>query len=395
MTFATGVSQTCLPHHGFRRFVLLTGVEAVDNPVMLDTPVYFAFPGDLDTPSGGYHYDRRLIAGLGSLGAKVVPVALPQCSLPLANETRTEVAKILAQIPDQSIVIIDGLAFGVLDEVAAAEAERLCLVALCHHPLALETGHSERDAQLLLESERRALSFTRATLVTSEHTRQILIQQFAQSAEKVVVARPGTERVKFAECTGEPPLLLTLASLTRRKAHDLLIDALANLKDYAWRARFVGSPDFDPAWSIELRDQVRRLDLSERIEFAGPVADAQVEYQNADAFVLPSRYEGYGMVFAEALAAGLPVIGARAGAVPEVVPEGAGLLVPPDDSDALTAALRKLLTSASEREKMQSGARRAAESLPTWADTAAIVLKTLQGIGKESGQGLRMETGQR
>ena len=347
---------------------------------MLDSPIYFAFPGDLETPSGGYHYDRRLIAGLGSLGVDVVPVALPHCTIPLPAETRVEVAALLAKIPDQAIVIIDGLAFGVLDDIAAAESERLLLVALCHHPLALETGQSEQDQQLLMKSERRALGFTRASLVTSEHTRQILISQFAVPADRVVVARPGTERASFAPCAGDPPLLLTLASLTRRKAHDVLIDALANLKEVAWQARFVGSPEFDQVWANLLKDQVNRLGLSERIEFAGPVVDAQLEYQRADLFVLPSRYEGYGMVFAEALAAGLPVIGARAGAVPEVVPDGAGLLVAPDDSAALTAALHRLLTHESDRAAMRSGAQRAAKSLPAWPDTAKIVLETLQGL---------------
>lgn len=347
---------------------------------MTDLRVYFAYPGDLDTPSGGYHYDRRLIAELRAMGVEIETVSLPHCSLAMDRQTKTRVVSALAALPDQSIVIIDGLAYGALENEAAAEANRLCLVALCHHPLALETGLTDRQKLALMESERRALLCARATLVTSEHTRQVLVNQFGLPAEKIVVARPGTDKVPFSPCEGNPPRLLTLASLTRRKAHDLLIAALAQLQDTAWQARFVGSAEFDPDWANQLCEQVQSLDLSQRIEFVGTVTDTQREYQQADVFVLPSRFEGYGMVFAEALAAGLPVIAANAGAVPEVVPESAGLLVPPDDATALANALRRMLTSSPLRQRLQSGARSAAQSLPSWEDSATIVANTLHEL---------------
>ena len=147
--------------------------------------IYFAYPGDLNTPTGGYHYDRRLIEELRRIGVEVETVALPHCSSEPDQEALASVQQILAAIPDQSVVVIDGLAFGVLDELAVAESQRLKLVALCHHPLALETGHSEKIKQTLLDSERRALSCAQATIVTSEHTRQILIDQFAVPSEKI------------------------------------------------------------------------------------------------------------------------------------------------------------------------------------------------------------------
>lgn len=342
--------------------------------------IYFAYSGDLDTPTGGYHYDRRLIDELRSMGVRVETVALPRCSSVPDQQILASVQQILAAIPDQAIVVIDGLAFGVLDEMAAAEAKRLRLVALCHHPLALETGLDERERQALLASERRALSCALATVVTSEHTRQILIDQFAVPAERIAVAPPGTEWVPFAPCDGDPIRLLTVASLTRRKAHDVLIDALAPLKSLPWQARFVGGKDFDPVWALSLQKRVNALGLAQRIQFAGTVEDTQVEYQQADVFVLPSRFEGYGMVFAEALAAGLPVLAARSGAVPDVVPETAGLLVAPDDTQALTEALRQILTSEALRRRLQAGARQAATTLPTWTDTAIIVARKLEEV---------------
>ena len=348
---------------------------------MTDLSIFFAFPGDLETPTGGYRYDRRLIAELRKMGVTVETLALPHCSPMPDQQVRKAVRQTLAALPDQAVVVIDGLAFGVLDDVAVAEAQRLRLVALCHHPLALETGLDRRQRQALLDSERRALNCARATVVTSEHTRQILIDQFAVPAANIVVALPGTDRVPFAPCDGDPVRLLTVASLIRRKAHDILISALASLENLPWQARFVGGGDFDPAWAMSLRERVNRLELSQRICFAGTKDDAEVEYRQADVFVLPSRFEGYGMVFAEALAAGLPVVAARSGAVPEVVPETAGLLVAPDDSSALAEALRRLMTSESLRRRLQAGARHAAATLPSWTDSAGIVARRLEEVG--------------
>ena len=342
--------------------------------------IYFAYPGDLETATGGYHYDRRLIGELRGMGVEVETLSLPNCSVMPDQETLNSVGQTLAAIPDQSVVVIDGLAFGVLDEVAVKEARRLRLVALCHHPLALETGLDERSRQALLISERRALECASATIVTSGHTRQILINQYAVPAERVSVALPGTDQTPFAPCDGDPLRLLTLASLTRRKAHDVLIDALAPLEALPWQARFVGGMDFDPAWAKSLQERANKLGLSQRIEFAGTIEGAQAEYQQADVFVLPSRFEGYGMVFAEALAAGLPVIAARSGAVPDVVPEAAGLLVAPDDVDGLSAALQQILTSATLRQNLQAGARKVATTLPSWTDTASLVAGKLEEV---------------
>lgn len=347
---------------------------------MSDATLYFAFPGDLNTPSGGYHYDRRLIAGLRDLGLTVHELSLPSCLPELNKQARDEAAHALAALPDDALVIIDGLAFGVLDQVAEQERQRLRIVALCHHPLALETGLDAHTRTKLQASEQRALACTRATIVTSAHTRDILVEQFAVPADRITVALPGTEPVSFAPCDGDPVRLLCIASLTRRKAHDVLIEALAQLTELPWQARFVGGAEFDPQWARDLQSRVSELGLDERIEFAGSASNTQPEYQQADVFVLPSRYEGYGMVFAEALAAGLPIIAARAGAVPQVVPDSAGLLVEADDVEGLRDALHRVLSDASLRQQLQRGAREAAQNLPRWSDTAARVAQSLESL---------------
>jgi glycosyltransferase involved in cell wall biosynthesis len=347
---------------------------------MSDARIYFAYPGDLATQTGGYHYDRRLIAGLEQLGVEVECLSLPNHANDTTARFQDSARACFANIPDQSLVIVDGLAFGLLDETAVAEAERLKLVALCHHPLSLESGIDAAKKQSLLASERRALSCALATIVTSEFTAQTLIDTFDLPAEKIVVALPGTDRGEFARCQGDPPTLLTVATLTYRKGHDILIAALADLKDHSWQAEFIGGLEFDSQWVGQLREQVNSLGLAERIRFHGQVEDVRAAYLRADIFVMPSRFEGYGMVFAEALAAGLPVVATRAGAIPNVVPASAGMLVPADDVAALSKVLRQVISSTSLRAELQQGAREAAKALPTWQDCAGRVYEKLKEL---------------
>lgn len=342
--------------------------------------LYFVFPGQLETLTGGYHYDRRLIQELRGLGLEVQTIALSN-QFPFPDTHAMEEARqTLAAVPDDAVVIIDGLAFGTLDQLAEAENKRLRIIALCHHPLALESGLDPAQQRHFQASEQRALKAARAVLVTSEFTGRILTSQFAVPPDRIVVAQPGTDPAPFAPCKGNPVRLLTVASLTRRKGHDVLIEALAPLSDLPWQARFVGGRDFDPHWSEQLQQKVNRLQLQERICLVGAVERLADEFHNADLFVLPSRFEGYGMVFAEALASGLPVVAARAGAVPDLVPESAGLLVPPDDTEALTAALHSLLTREDLRRQLQAGARKAASTLPTWKDTGQCVARLIEEV---------------
>lgn len=349
----------------------------------MEIPIYFAIPGDINKLTGGYGYDRRLLAELKQIGMNIqhLPLAnsFPQANRAVLADTELQ----LAQLPDNSVVVIDGLAFGVMDDIAQRHAQRLKLIALCHHPLALENGLDDERAESLHTQEQRALACARAVVVTSDNTARILQQGFAVPEHKLSVAVPGTDKQSFAPCIGNPPVLLTVATLTQRKAHDVLIDALARIAHLPWQARFVGGDKFDVHWANYLREKVAAHSLAERIHFVGNVADLSREYAQADLFVLPSLFEGYGMAFAEALSFGLPVIAARTGAVPDLVPESAGILVPPADVAALATSLGQVLGNKAQRKQLQLGAQHAAQVLPTWADTARILGNLIQQVSKQ------------
>ena len=113
-------------------------------------------PGDLETRTGGYGYDRRIIDGLRDLGWTVHLVGLDEGFPMPAPAARARAVESFAGIPDGSIVLVDGLALGALPDEVQREAERLTIVALVHHPLAAETGLDPARAAALKVSERRA-----------------------------------------------------------------------------------------------------------------------------------------------------------------------------------------------------------------------------------------------
>ena len=358
--------------------------------------VYIVIPGDLETRTGGYGYDRRIMAGLRTLGWAVHLVALDE-GFPLpAPAARERAARALAAIPAGALVLIDGLALGALPEEIEREAGRLRIVALVHHPLAAETGIDPALAAALESSERRALAATQAVIVTSRATAAALAS-YGVTAERVTVVEPGTDPAplarrsalgsKLSTVSEEPsPLrpqpsevaLLCVATLTPRKGYELLIKALAAIPQRNWRLTCAGSVDRDAATAARVRALIRDGGLDDRVALVGDMDAAAVaqEYDRADVFVLPTLYEGYGMAVAEALARGLPVVSTATGAIEDLVRD-AGIIVPPGDLAAFTAAVSSVIGDPELRARLGERARVARERLPTWDAAAAAMADAL------------------
>lgn len=345
--------------------------------------VWFAIPGDPETLTGGYVYARHLKAALAEIGWTVHPLALSS-SFPDPSPGDLEATRqMLALLPAGAVVLFDGLAFGALPP-ALLEGLPLRIAALVHHPLALETGLSPTAATHLKTSERAALRCASAVIVPSPETARILAEAYEVPGTHLHVAAPGTAPAARARGTSTAPVLLTVGTLTPRKGHDVLVKALARIADLPWTSRFVGSLARDPATTGAIKDLIAALGLTHRIALAGEAAPARLRaiYGEADGFVLASHYEGYGMVFAEALAHGLPIVGCAGGAVAETVPRDAGLLVPPGDDAALAAALRRVLTEPGLRTNMADAAWHHGQQLPRWSDTARIVAVALDAAAR-------------
>lgn len=330
-------------------------------------------PGDLETPTGGYEYDRRIAHGLHARGWTVRVHSLDS-SFPAPTPAALAHARnAFARIPDGRMVLVDGLALGALPDIAEREAGRLQLVALVHHPLAAETGLAPARAEALRRSEARALMAVQSVITTSAATARALLE-YGVPRERIAAVEPGTDRAPLARGSGGPAVeLLCVAAIVPRKGHAVLAEALSHLATRRWRLTCVGSLARSPETVARLRHRFAELRLADRVRLAGVLDRAALDscYARADAFVLATFHEGYGMALAEALARGLPIVSTRVGAVPDTVPDDAGLIVPPGNVAALRDALARVIDDAALRARLAAGARRARERLPTWEEACA------------------------
>jgi glycosyltransferase involved in cell wall biosynthesis len=342
----------------------------------------FAIPGDIATPTGGYRYDREVLARAGAQGVEFDLLTLPG-SFPFpSSEDLLRTAGHLVSHPADRVLLIDGLAYGALPESICLSVKSP-IVALVHHPLALESGLGPDTAARLKASETAALAHARRIVVTSRITGRILVEDYAVPADRITVAEPGTAPAPRSTGSGRAaPMVLAVGALSARKGYDVLVAALARLQGEAWHLTIAGATDRAPEIHDALRDAIRRQGLETRVTLAGAIADTELDalYAAADLFVMPSRYEGYGMVLGEAMARGLPIVTTTGGAAAETVPDGAAIKVPPDDVLALSAALSRLIQSPRMRADLAARSFDAGRALPGWDDTARIVASVVADL---------------
>ena len=352
------------------------------------TVVHFVVPQGIDDPacpSGGNNYDRRVAGGLAAEGWSVHehPVGGPW---PARDPSAlAALDAVVERIPDGAAVLLDGLIASAAPEVLVPQARRLHLVVLVHMPL----GHRppDGDAGDVRQRERAVLSAAAAVVTTSAWSRRRLVDLYGLRAGRVRVAEPGVHAGELATGTATGARLLCVAAVTFAKGHDLLLEALASVKDLSWRCVCVGSLDRDPVFAAAIRRRSVESGLEQRVLFPGPRTGADLDrcYAEADLLVLPSRAETYGMVVTEALACGLAVIAADVGGVGEALGHGAGrirpgLLVAPEDPAALARALRAWLSDAELRTRLRRAARERRKSLPRWSTTTSEVAGVLEAL---------------
>nr|MDT0659364.1 glycosyltransferase family 4 protein [Micromonospora sp. DSM 115978] len=362
---------------------------------------YLVVPDGIDdptAPSGGNGYDRRLSQGLTAAGWHIteLPVSGPWPEPGPAG--RAELARTLAAVPDDAVVLLDGLVCCAVPAVVAPAADRLRLAVLVHLPLGDETGLAPGRAAELAAWERQTLRAVRAVVATSSSAARRLVEQHGLPADRIHVATPGVDPAAPAPGTPDGSELLCVAAVTPRKGQDILVSALADLTDLRWRCRLVGALTVAPDYADRLHRSVRRAGLTDRVEFTGPLTGAALaaRYAAADLLVLPSHAETYGMVVTEALARAVPVLASRVGGVPEALGRASdgtvpGMLVPAGDPAVLGAALRRWLTEPGTRRRLRAAAESRRNALPDWADTAHAVAGVLDRLGAKPGRTVEHE----
>jgi glycosyltransferase involved in cell wall biosynthesis len=322
-------------------------------------------------PTGGNAYDGRICRGLAARGWKVHEHAVPgSWPWPDPAEARAVAAE-LAGIADGAVVLIDGLIASTLPAVVLPEANRLRVVVLVHMPLGDDR-------------ERAVLSAATAVVTTSAWTRERLLEGYGLRPDVVHVAAPGVDAASLAPGTSAGGELLCVAAVMPHKGHDVLLAALASIAEQRWRCVCVGPLDRDPVFVDRLRRRIDADGITDRVSFTGPLTGDALDraYAGADALVLASHAETYGMVVTEALARGLPVVATEVGGLPEALGHAAdgrrpGLLVPPDDPQALTTALTGWLGDAELRQRLRHAARQRRTTLSGWPATTDRIARVL------------------
>ncbi|MEV6946539.1 glycosyltransferase family 4 protein [Streptomyces sp. NPDC051172] len=355
--------------------------------------VHFVMPGGVDdpaAPSGGNAYDRRVSLDLPGFGWQVHKhAAAGEWPRPGAA-ARAELARTLRELPDGSVVLLDGIVACGVPEIVVPETERLQLAVLVHLPLGDERGLEPAVAAELDAKERDVLRAVPAVIATSDWAVRRLVAHHGLAPERVHVAAPGADIAPLASGTDGVSRLLCVASVTPRKGQHRLVQALAAAADLPWSCVCVGGLGHDPEYVAQLRLLIKEHGLQDRIHLAGPQAGAELDasYNAADLMVLTSYAETYGMAVTEALARGIPVLATDVGGLPEAVgraPDGGvpGILVPPEDPAALAAELRGWFGEADVRRRLKAAARGRRAALDGWATTARSLAGVLGRLPSE------------
>jgi glycosyltransferase involved in cell wall biosynthesis len=362
-----------------------------------ERPVAWIVPGPLRQVTGGYLYDARIVDGLRARGWTIGVIDVRATSWPLDPPAGRRLLKALSH-GRWAAVVVDELSHPAL--VAALVGGRLrCalrnapLILLVHHLRYSEPAPwQSRAAALIVESA--ALRSADLVVCTSETTSRT-VRPLPRKNVPIKVVRPGCDTQALCPTpshigTEGRLRLLIVGHWTPRKGILIALATLARLGPGV-TLDLVGDQDRDPAYAARVGSALQDPALAGRVRVHGRVPDNVLAnlYATADALLLPSTHEGYGMVLAEALAAGLPIVATRVGAVPEVVRHGfEAELVLPGDVEALARAIERLAADPGERKRRSRFARERAHTLPRWSDSVVafeghlrtLLARTLTGV---------------
>jgi glycosyltransferase involved in cell wall biosynthesis len=331
--------------------------------------------GSLETISGGFLYDRRLVASLRSRGDDVRVISLPwrHYAAHLTDNLHVRLP------PGLDILIQDELNHPSLLR-ANAGPHPYPVVSLVHNLRSAEPRPAWQNA-VYRWIEARYLRSVDGFIFNSITTRAA-VHSVAGGGRPNLIAYPPTDRfgpglppetVRARAAQPGPLRVLFLGNLIPLKGLHILLDALSLQDRDAWQLDVVGSFTRDPAYAQKVKQQAYTLGLSERVHFRGELGKEPLmqRLRQAQVLALPSSYEGFGIAYLEGMAFGLPAIATTAGAAGEIITDGVnGYLIPSHDPPALAARLRALAADRGLLERMSLKALERYHAQPAWEQTA-------------------------
>jgi hypothetical protein len=334
--------------------------------------------GSPEQLTGGYLYHRRMAELAPRHGARLDLVSVPALPFPLPAAMAGRALRRAAQA---DVLVVDSIAAAFIApwrpsrrRSGVARSSRPLAAVLHQPPGGIDHGPLRRPVQAALD---RLLYRRCDLLVLASQSLTADVSGFP-----TVVVPPGRD---VADPPGRPPdlppvdlrqgrqaALLSVGNWIDRKGTLDLLDAFGCLPPDRATLHLVGRTDVNLRYTLRVRARLARPDLAGRVVVHGPVRRDEVAmlYRSADVFVLPSYREPYGTVYGEALAAGLPVVGWRAGNLPNLAGDREGVILEPGDVAGLASALARLAEDVHYREQLAAAALERGRRLPTWDDTA-------------------------
>ncbi len=342
--------------------------------------------GNLGMQSGGFLYDRMVVGYLEGQGDDVEVISLPW--VPYSKGLRMNLSRAIQHrlthvCPD--LLLQDELVHPSLFFLNRRVKPLLnCpFIAIIHHLKSSEARPAWQNC-LCRRIEKEYLRSLDGFIFNSLDTQKNVTSLLGYK-KPAVVAYPGGDRfsvsisqedVSIRSFAEGPFRIVFLANITPRKELHTLVAGLSLLSEKAWELLVVGSEETDAPYARSVREQVERAGVQSQVTFLGQVSDKDVAKILAKSHLLAvsSSYEGFGIVYLEAMGFGLPVIASHAGGAKEIVSHGVnGFLVNPGDPSALAQHIHDLIRDRERLYAMSIAALRAFSSQPTWAQTGANI----------------------
>jgi glycosyltransferase involved in cell wall biosynthesis len=353
----------------------------VDHPHLVLPLITLGDPGRL---SGGYLYHLRMAEAAPAHEAEIRFLSFPEWPFPLAALRGAAVLHRSEKLR-ASAVLLDSIAAALVAPALTTRRLGIPVIAVFHQPPGgVDHGAARTSVQTPLD--RLALQRADALIAASDHLAEQLVEAgFVRSRIHVVppgrdVGLPPEGPVQDLR-SGRQAAFLTVANWLPQKGILELLEAFAALPPDAGTLHLAGEQSGDTRYGARVRSRLAKGDLTGRVVVHGPLAREDVAglYRAADVFVLPASRETYGTVWGEAMAFGLPVVGSRAGNLPNLAEdEREGLLVEPGDVEALTQALLRLASDRDVRARLGAAAKRRALARPTWEASAALFFAAIR-----------------
>lgn len=343
--------------------------------------------GNLDKVTGGYIYNKKIVKHLEAKGVKVNIVSLRE--LPYFINFIWNLWLFFYFLRKSYDVILEDELNHVslfLFNFLIKKKTKAKIVSIVHllHWLEVPSWY----AWLVKWLEKQMLCNNDLVVANSQYTKsQLLAMGLSEKTIKVVY--PGFNlpvQAGLKEKREEDKVkLLFVANCIPRKGLNYLIEALYILKKANLFLDIVGDESIAPFYIKKLKKKIKKYKLENQVTFWGKVPWDSIFnfYINAHIFIVPSLYEAYGIVFAEAASFGLPIIATKTGGIPEIVKDKKmGVLVPPGNVSALVAAIRKLSESQELRESYGKQSYQKATSLPSWEETGELIYRLLENVAR-------------